>query len=248
MRHSAFSLDKKTIFVSGASSGLGRSISIECSKNGAVLIISGRNETRLQKTLDSLHGSGHAMIIADMMNEADLENLASSLPKSIDGLVLAAGITKTVPVKFISKSDIHEILQTNTIASMTIIQLLLKKRKINKNGSIVFISSISTAYADMGNSVYAASKGAINSFSKVLALELASKKITSNCIQPGFVPTSMLAKGIVTDDQLSEERKRYPLGFGEPSDIANGAIYLLSDAAKWVTGSVITIDGGVTLR
>ena len=131
---------------------------------------------------------------------------------------------------------------------MQLIQSLLKHKKINKGGSVVFISSISTAYADMGNSIYAASKGAINSFSKVLALELATQRITSNCIQPGFVPSNMLSGGVLTDEQLQEEKKKYPLGFGEPSDIANGIIYLLSDAAKWVTGSVLTIDGGVTLR
>jgi NAD(P)-dependent dehydrogenase (short-subunit alcohol dehydrogenase family) len=131
---------------------------------------------------------------------------------------------------------------------MQLIQKLLKQKKINKGGSIVFISSISTEYADKGNSIYAASKGGINSFMKVLALELASQKITCNCIQPGMVPTGMLAAGVITEDQLIEEKKNYPLGFGEPTDIANGIIYLLSDAAKWVTGSVLTIDGGVTLR
>ena len=82
----------------------------------------------------------------------------------------------------------------------------------------------------------------------MLALELSTRNITSNCIQPGFVPTSMLAAGVVSDEQLLDEKKKYPLGFGEPRDIANGVIYLLSDAAKWVTGSVLTIDGGVTLR
>jgi NAD(P)-dependent dehydrogenase (short-subunit alcohol dehydrogenase family) len=88
----------------------------------------------------------------------------------------------------------------------------------------------------------------MNSFSKVLALELSSQLIRSNCIQPGFVPTNFLGAGIITDEQLEEEKKKYPLGFGEPSDIANGIIYLLSDASKWVTGTIITIDGGVTLR
>ena len=131
---------------------------------------------------------------------------------------------------------------------MLLIQRLLKIKKINNSGSIVFISSISTAYADKGNAIYAASKGALNSFSKVLALEMSTKNITSNCIQPGFVPTSMLANGVVSEEQLLEEKKKYPLGFGQPKDIANGVIYLLSDAAKWVTGSVLTIDGGVTLR
>ena len=244
---SPFSLENKTILVTGASSGLGAATAIECSIAGARLIISGRNEERLLDTFSKLHGQEHSYLACDLTINEDVNELANVLPQ-LDGLALCAGITKTIPVKFISDYDINEIFQTNIFSSMQLIQKLLKLKKIKKGGSIVFISSISTSYADMGNSIYAASKGAINSFSKVLALELSSRGITSNCVQPGFVPTEMLAKGIVTEEQLLEERKKYPLGFGEPNDIANGIIYLLSDAAKWVTGSVLTIDGGVTLR
>lgn len=247
MSKSAFSLEGKTILVTGASSGLGASTAIECSKAGAHLIITGRNKARLNNTYNSLNGENHLQVISDFQSYEDLDELSAYLPK-LDGLALCAGITKTIPVKFIKSESIDEIFQTNTFSSMRLIQQLLKLRKINKGGSIVFISSISTSYADKGNSIYAASKGAINSFSNVLALELTSKGITSNCVEPGFVPTAMLADGVVTDNQLSQEKLRYPLGFGEPSDIANGIIYLLSDAAKWVTGSVLRIDGGVTLR
>jgi|TARA_B110000208_G_C11751904_1_gene423778 NAD(P)-dependent dehydrogenase (short-subunit alcohol dehydrogenase family) len=247
MINSSFSLKGKTILITGASSGLGACAAIECSKAGAKLIITGRNEERLASTYKLLHGLGHIKFSLDLSVKENIEELSNNLA-SIDGLVLCAGITKTIPVKFISSEKIDEIFKTNTISSMLLIQKMLKTKKINKNGSIVFISSISTEYADIGNSIYAASKGALNSFSKVLALELATKKITSNCIQPGFVPTRMLEKGSVTAEQLEEERKRYPLGFGDPTDIANGIIYLLSDAAKWVTGSILTIDGGVTLR
>lgn len=247
MCNTPFSLENKTIFVTGASSGLGASTAIECSKAGARLIISGRNEERLNNTFKKLEGQGHIQLPFDLTVPKNIVELAKILPL-LDGLALCAGITKTIPVKFISNENIDEIFQTNTLSSMQLIQNLLKNKKINKGGSVVFISSISTAYADMGNSIYAASKGAINSFSKVLALELAAQRITSNCIQPGFVPSSMLDAGVVTEEQLQEEKKKYPLGFGEPTDIANGIIYLLSDAAKWVTGSVLTIDGGVTLR
>jgi len=247
MRSDQFSLLNKTVLVTGASSGLGACTAIECSKSGAKVIISARDEERLNNTLKQLQGDGHTQLPIDLTNSDSIDDLVSKLSK-LDGLALCAGITKTIPVKFISNENINEIFQTNTFSSMQLIQKLLKLKKIKKGGSIVFVSSISTAYADKGNSIYAASKGAINSFSKVLALELSSRGITSNCIQPGFVPTEMLAKGIVTEEQLLEEQKRYPLGFGEPTDIANGIIYLLSDAAKWVTGSVLTIDGGVTLR
>ena len=242
-----FSLAGKTILVTGASSGLGAATAIECSKSGATLVITGRNLERLNNTFNQLDGSNHIQLPFDLTIKENIDELANTLP-SLDGLALCAGITKTIPVKFISNESIDEIFQTNVLSSMQLIQKLLKKKKINKDGSIVFISSISTGYADKGNSIYAASKGAINSFSKVLALELAAQRITSNCVQPGFVPTGMLDGGSVSEEQLLEEEKRYPLGFGQPIDIANGIIYLLSDAAKWVTGSVLTIDGGVTLR
>ncbi len=247
MSKSSFFLENKTIFVSGASSGLGACTAIECSKVGAKLIISGRNEERLNNTFNQLQRQGHIQLPFDLKCKENIDKLAKALPQ-MDGLALCAGITKTIPVKFISNEDIDEIFQINIFSSMQLIQKLLKLKKISKGGSIVFISSISTAYADKGNSIYAASKGAINSFSKVLALELSSRGITSNCIQPGFIPTEMLSNGIVTEEQILDEKKKYPLGFGEPADIANGIIYLLSDAAKWVTGTVLTIDGGVTLR
>ena len=243
----SFSLNGKTVLVTGASSGLGAATAVECSKAGAKLILTGRNAERLQATFDNLSGDGHVQIIIDLNKEQQVEALASQLPP-LDGLALCAGITKTLPVKFVSVEAIDEVFNTNIFSSIVLIQRLLKAKKINKGGSIVFVSSISTAYADKGNAIYAASKGAMNSFSKVLALELAAQRITSNCIQPGFVPSRMLEEGVITSEQLEEERKRYPLGFGEPSDIANGIIYLLSDASKWVTGSVLTIDGGVTLR
>lgn len=247
MNESPFSLKNKTVFITGASSGLGAGAAIECSKAGAELVISGRSEERLEKVFHSLHGAGHERYVADLTNRSSVDDLADILPP-LDGLVLCAGITKTIPVKFISDESVDEIFRTNTFSSMHLIKKLLKQKKLNRGGSIVFISSISTSYADKGNSIYAASKGAINSFSRVLALEVATKKITSNCIQPGFVPTSMLDKGIITGDQLDAEKENYPLGFGEVTDIAYGIIYLLSDASKWVTGSVFTIDGGVTLR
>lgn len=242
-----YSLEGKTILVTGASSGLGASIAFECSRLGAKLCITGRNKERLNETFAKLEGEGHLQIVVDLTKKEDIVLLAQFVPL-LNGLALCAGITKTLPVKFINDDAIDNIFKTNTLSSMSLIQILLKQKKITKQGSIVFLSSISTAYADKGNSIYAASKGALNSFSKVLALEGAVSGIRSNCVQPGFVPSHMLDTGIVTDEQLQEEKKKYPLGFGEPTDIAYGVIYLLSNAAKWVTGSVITIDGGVTLR
>ena len=244
----SFSLKDKTVLVTGATSGLGMATAIECSRRGGKVILTGRDSDRLAKTLSLMHGEGHITVVADLTVASDLDNVFGVISEKIHGIVFAAGITKTVPVKFINQELIDSVFETNTLSSFKLIQKILRKKKMHRQGSIVFISSISTSYADIGNSIYAASKGALNSFSKVLALESAPLGIRSNCIQPGFVPTSMLSVGVVTLEQLEEERKNYPLGFGEATDIANGVIYLLSDASKWMTGSVLTIDGGVTLR
>ncbi|HNU17789.1 MAG TPA: SDR family oxidoreductase [Saprospiraceae bacterium] len=245
--YNPFSLAGKTIFVTGASSGIGRSIAMECSKMGASLIITGRNEERLNETLSQMYGGQHTAITADILSTESIQNLIEKLP-ALDGIVQNAGINNKVPVKFISIEKIDAIFRTNYYAPVLIVQSLLKAKKINKGASIVMMSSISTNYAAVTNAIYSSSKGAINSFSKVLALELAPRNIRVNVIQPGIIKTDIL-KAYALQDDLAEHEKDYPLGkFGEPEDIAYFAIYLLSDAAKWVTGSIFTIDGGVTLR
>lgn len=245
--YNPFSLEDKTIFVTGASSGLGVSIAVECAKMGGHVIITGRNKERLEETYNLLEGVDNKRVVADLTDGADIDKLVSELPV-LDGLVLNAGVVKTVPVKHITEAAIEEVFKTNIISSIQLLQRLLKMKKINKGGSIVFISSISTFNVKIGNSLYSATKGAINSFSKVLALELAAQKIRVNCIQPGFIKSQILSSGIITDEQLEEHFKLYPMGIGKPTDISYGCVYLLSDAAEWITGSIFTIDGGMTLR
>ncbi len=240
-----FSIDNKIIFVTGASSGIGASIAVESAKMGAQLIITGRNSERLNNTFCQLEGNDNLQIVGDLTKVEDIDLIVEQLP-FLDGLVLNAGILRTTPVKNISSSAIDKVFNTNIISSIQLVQKLLKKKKINKGSSIVFISSISSFSVKIGNSLYSATKGAINSFMKVLALELAPQRITVNSIQPGFIKTRALSSGIITDEQLEDHFKIYPLGIGKPSDIAFACIYLLSDAAEWVTGSIFTIDGGVT--
>lgn len=242
---SSFSLNGKTILVTGASSGLGAQTAIECSKAGATVILTGRNLSRLEDTLNKMEGEGHKALPADLCEIEKLPDFCKDLPV-LDGVCLCAGITKSVPAKNIKEEDIKSIFDTNIISSIVLMKNILKNKRINKGGSIVFISSIATSYAAMGNSIYAASKGAVNSYAKVLALELAPRAIRVNVIQPGIVPTNILSDSF-SREQFEQEASKYPLGFGEPSDIANGMVYLLSDASKWVTGTVLNIDGGVTL-
>lgn len=247
LNYNPFSLKGKVIMVTGASSGLGVSIAIESSRMGAELIITGRNQERLNKTFNLLDGANNKQIVADLMNAEEIDNLVENLPL-LNGIAFNAGIAKVTPVKYISNKDIDSVFQTNIISSIQIVQKLLKQKKIAKGGSIVFISSISSSRATVGNSLYAATKGGINSFAKVLALELVSRQITVNCIEPGFIKTAMIDDGIMTEDKLEEHYKSFPLRKGLPTDISYACVYLMSDAASWITGSVFVIDGGFCLK
>jgi NAD(P)-dependent dehydrogenase (short-subunit alcohol dehydrogenase family) len=247
MSYNPFSLANKTILVTGASSGIGRATAIECSKMGATMVISGRNAERLQETFAQLQGAGHLQVIADLSDEVQVKTLVENMPE-LHGIVHNAGFTKTLPFKFINRSDFDNLMQTNFFAPVFITQQLHKQKKIRKGSSIVFISSIATFTVDVGNAMYSATKGAVGSFAKVLAVELARQQIRVNCIQPGMVNTGILEGGVISEEQLKYHEQKYPLGrFGKPEDIANAAIYLLSDASAWVTGSNLVIDGGFTL-
>lgn len=245
-----FSLEGKTILVTGASSGIGRGIAVECSKMGATLVITGRNEQRLDETLALLEGKGHIKIISDLSDYDNVEKLVEACPV-INGCVNCAGIPKLKTVKFLSYKDLTEILDVNTVAPIMLTSLLVKKKKIVKNSSIVFISSISgVCISTIGESSYSASKGAINGFIKGAALELAAQKIRVNSINPGLIETNILslAGEMFSNEQIDDKLKLYPLSrIGQPEDVAYAAIYFLSDASSWVTGTNIVVDGGFTL-
>jgi len=243
-----FSLKGKTILITGASSGIGKTTSIECSKLGAKIILTGRNTKRLEETMALLTGEGHQLKVLDLNISEAVSEFIENMPK-LDGVVYCAGTQRTCPIKFIQREDIDKVFETNFFANININTLLLSKKKINKGASIVFISSIAAGIvAEVGNAIYSASKGALSSYAKVLALEMSSQRIRVNCVLPGMVNTPLLKKLDVEEDQLKEDEKRYPLGYGNPEDVAYSVIYLLSDATKWVTGSNLILDGGLTLK
>lgn len=244
-----FSLEGKTILVTGASSGIGRATAIACSQMGAVVVVTGRNESRLQDTLDALEGSGHQMIVADIANDDQIDYLVDQIP-AINGLVNNAGITETCPTQFIKREKLNRVMEVNTIAPILLTQRILKKKKLGKGGSIVFTCSISgTCVCVGGNVLYSASKGAIHGFMKNAALDLAHKGIRVNDVCPGMIDTHILDAGTISEEQLEIEAQRYPMKrFGKPEEVAYGIIYLLSDASSFVTGSSIVIDGGFTLQ
>lgn len=246
--YNPFTLVGKTVLVTGASSGIGRGVCTDCSKMGATVHLTARNKERLNETLSQMEGEGHVIHQADLCSTDDINALVDSLP-ALDGIVLCAGIIKTMPVKNISEDAMMEIFNANIMGDIKICSRLLKKKKLNKGASVVFISSVSTFNVKVGNSLYSATKGAVNSFAKAMALEVSKQNIRVNCIQPGFVPSNILSSGAIEEDAfLKFYAERHPLGFGTPTDIANGCIYLLSDAARWITGGIFTIDGGYTLQ
>lgn len=246
--YNPFSLKSKNVLVTGASSGIGKATAIECSKMGATVIITGRNQQRLEDTYNQLEGENHLMVSSDLNNEEGIETLLSQLPV-VDGIVHCAGLTKNVPFQFATKGNFDEVLNVNFYAPSEITRRALKEKKIAKNGSIVFISSVSGVFCSaVASTIYSASKGAVNGLVKGMALDLAPKGIRVNCINPGVIETNIFDFGAITTDQLEEDKKRYPLKrFGKPHEVAYAVIYLLSDASNWVTGSNLLIDGGFTL-
>jgi NAD(P)-dependent dehydrogenase (short-subunit alcohol dehydrogenase family) len=242
-----YNLTNKKILVTGASSGIGRVTAVLCSQLGAECIVTGRDEKRLMETFHLLSGYNHQKLIADLTDSEDIVELVSAL-QNIDGLVHCAGINKRIPVQSISSSSLDTVLQVNFASGALLSQSLINKKKLNNAASIVFISSISVNYPAKGNALYCASKGALNSFSKVMALELASKEIRVNCIEPGMIATEWLNKSALTEEQLEQSKLKYPLKrFGTPEEVAYVAAFLLSDMTRWMTGCSIVMDGGLTL-
>ncbi len=239
-----FSLQDKTILVTGASSGIGQGIALLCSKMGATVVINGRNDARLQKTLSQMDGKDHIVAQGDLSDFASLPGLVSKMPK-LDGVVHCAGVGSRVLCKMMQESDLDQTMTINFKAPVMLQTELLKQKKVNKNGSIVFIASMAQDSPSIGNALYAASKSAIISYAQCLQLELAPRLIRVNCISPAMVWTDLIFKGGITEEQLQEDEKKYPLKrYGRPEDIANLAVYLLSDASSWMGGSNVKITGG----
>lgn len=238
-----FTLAGKTILVTGASSGIGRGIAIACAGMGAHVVLTARNQERLQETLSLMEGDGHIIIPADLTDNVQLKALIAALP-ALDGLVQCAGVMNRIPCKSVGKEDIDSVFMPNVEAPMLLQAELLQERKINKNASIVYMASIAARSAVAGNALYSASKAALISYAKCLALELAPRKIRVNCICPAMVWTDLALVG-ATKEELEADQLKYPLKrYGTPKDIANLAIYLLSDASGWMTGSCVEITGG----
>jgi NAD(P)-dependent dehydrogenase (short-subunit alcohol dehydrogenase family) len=249
--YNPFSLEGKVVLVTGASSGIGQGIAITCAKMGAMVVLNGRNEERLKETYSQLDGDCHIIIPSDLATQEGIDFLIENSP-SLNGVVHSAGIPKICNVKHISRSVIEDVVNVNEIAPILLTSGLLKKKKIQKNASIVFISSLAGVFTtNIGEAPYATTKSAISGFSKSAAYELAAQGTRVNAICPGMVVTHMVTSGnpdFDNEESVKQMLSRYPLKrFGTPEDIANGVVFLLSEASGWMTGTNMVIDGGYSL-
>lgn len=245
-----FSLADKHILVTGASSGIGQQTAITASQLGASLHLVGRNTERLTATQQACDQPNlHELLSCDLATGEGMNNLKSWLQakQQLDGVVHAAGLSPTVPLRALSAAKIREILQVNLEAGLQLAQLVTKKNLIPETGqSLVFISSVMASTGEAGKLLYGASKGGLEAAVKSIAIELAPKNIRANCVAPGVVQSPMSESSPYQQDQeaLQAVRDAHPLGLGSPTDVANACAYLLSDAAQWVTGTSLSIDGG----
>jgi NAD(P)-dependent dehydrogenase (short-subunit alcohol dehydrogenase family) len=240
-----FQLHGKTVLVTGASSGIGRAVAVECARVGARLVISGRNQERLDETMammKAVSSVDHVAFAADVTDAAQLSQLVQAAGE-VDGVVHAAGISSVAPMRMLRQSAMQNTLDNNLLAPMLLTQQLMYKKSLRNGASLVFLSSIAAHTATLGLSPYAASKAALEGMIRPLALELAPRGMRANALAPGIVDTPMVNRD---DDLMDAQRKLYPLGLGKPEDVAYAAIYLLSDASRKVTGTRLHLDGGIS--
>lgn len=248
-----FSLSGKNYLVTGAASGIGRVTSILMSRLGAGLILTDVNQAGLEETKSFCKDTDLTMTLdltqTSLIKAAVID--ASSRFGKLHGFVHLAGMPYISPLKTISEEKCSKVYLLNTYSVFELAKAFTNKSVYaGEKGSIVLVSSVYGVVGSAANAGYAMSKAALHGITKSLAVELANKGIRINCVAPGFVKTNMMDRtsGMFSNDHAEIVSGMHPLGLGEPDDIANGIIYLLSDAAKWVTGSILNIDGGFTAQ
>jgi NAD(P)-dependent dehydrogenase (short-subunit alcohol dehydrogenase family) len=253
MNYNPYSLENKTILVTGASSGIGKATAIECAKLGATMVITARNEERLSAVLaelDTTYGQKHQMVIADISTSEGIDTLITALP-SLDGLSSNAGIALgNSPIKFIGEEQMQRLMQTNTYSHVLLAKTLFKKKLIAKNGSMVFTTSIGgTISHGPGNTLYGMSKNALLAFAKYAAIEFAPRGIRVNCVSPGMIETPLINLDAITEEDKAIDAEKYLLKrYGRPEEVARTTAFLLGDASSFITGTAIVVDGGYTVN
>lgn len=248
MMNNSFLLAGKHILITGAASGIGKCVAIETAKLGAILTLVDVNEQKLLGTLSELDGDGHLCHVVDLTRKEQIDHLVAAVSPQ-DGVVNCAGIGITLPFKFCTDNELRRVMDINFFAPIILTQSLLKGKKINRNASIVYMTSIDgTVSGHIGNSMYAASKGAIMGSVRSQALELAPRGIRVNCVSPARVNTPLIQRDNISKEEVEANIQLYPMKrYAEPHEIAYYIVYLLSDASTYTTGSNLIIDGGFTL-
>lgn len=249
-----FSLDGKKILITGASSGIGRQCAIDCSRMGAIVVLMGRNEDRLNETLDQMAGTGHMLCSVDLTDSEAVKKIVTEVIAQVgmlDGLVNCAGISGVFPLKLMNEVRILDFLRTNVVSAIELTREVLKKKHFNpEGGSVIFFSSVMGIVGDKGKSLYGLTKGALIAATRALACEFADRMVRVNAISPGAIFTPINAKAPYMQDDAARSalESKHLLGLGKVTDISNGVIYLLSDASRWMTGQNLVIDGGYTAQ
>jgi len=248
--HDLLNLNGKNIIITGASSGIGRQCAITASGLGANIALIGRNEQRLSETYARLEPGNHHIARCDVTEYEKMADhvaaIAGKLGK-IDGFIHSAGIEMTKILKSMTPHDYESLFATNVVAGFELAKLISHKKYLPPSGaSFIYISSVRGILGEPGMVGYCASKGALIPAVKAMALELAPKKIRVNCLVLGFVETEMVKSSF--ESLLPEAQQaivnKHPLGLGTPEDVASCCAFLLSDLARWITGSSIVVDGG----
>jgi len=240
----------KRILVTGAGAGIGKKTAYELLKKNCEVIVLDKNINNLN-TLSRQFKGKIVILNLDLKNSENIQKtIGNKKFKKIDGIVHCAGSELISPIKNFDEKKFNEVFQVNTTSFLIIIKNLLKLKKMKKNSSIVLISSILANVGSFFNSGYSASKSSLHGICKSLAIELSPNKMRVNCIAPGFVKTNMLKKvsKLFPESYIKELEKLHPLGLGNTIDISNLIIFLLSNKSKWITGSIINIDGGFSSK
>jgi len=247
-------LNGRTVLVTGASSGIGREVAILLSQLNARVVLTGRNEQRLEETHASLTGEGHRAIMFDLSQTDDIPKWIQTLVSDtgpLYGIVHAAGKQSAIPIRFANEKRVDDLVRTNLYSAIMLARGFAQKGcHTAEGGSVVFVSSVMAFTGKPAISVYGATKGALTAFVKSLAVELAPERIRVNCLAPGFVQTEMLdqLRDLLTEEQMQALEAAHPLGFGTPRDVAHAAAFLLADTGRWVTGSTLVLDGGYSAQ
>lgn len=244
----AFALDGKLCLITGGGSGIGFDIAKCMVFSGAKVIITGRREDPLKEAVAELGENAH-YFVNDVTDLALLEGLVNDIEHThgpIDILVNNAGVNMKRPALEVSDEDFNRIIQTNLSAVFALTRACAKRMIARQSGSIIMISSMAAYYGIDRVVAYAASKSGVEGMVKVLASEFSSQNVRINAIAPGFIETSMMKTAMGSDpDRMNRALNRTPIGkFGKPSDIGWAAVFLASDAARYITGVSLPVDGG----